>query len=270
MKPLNQTSSVNQFATLLVLILMMALVSTIAFAEEPDLFADDEWDKPMGHPGFFAGGGFLATTMSPDLSNINAELKKAGMPNLASTFVCYGGNGFGTIKNFRIGGFGFGGATSSVATVPDTNASGAAISLNKKAEFSIGSGGIITGYRITLPNSFELEPSLWLGIATMTLNVVQSSGDPEWNAMWNGMQNYSSSTTSDYHQISMNSIYFYAQPGVFIRYYFKPWAAVALGGQYSVPVTQPDDWSFWGKKITNAKSVNAAAPSFTFQFSLGM
>lgn len=259
------------------LLLLTMSLFTITYAqdsEEEDFdnyVLEDEWKEPAkGHPGFFAGGGLIVHSIQPDLSSINLELTKVGIPEFSKTMIVLGGQGFGTYKNWRIGAYGFGGSQSVTGSISDTLPNASIVGLSRYAIISTSGFGVTTGYRITLPNSFELEPSAWLSIATMHLQLRQSTGNPDWNAIWGEYQNITAPSNMLFRETTIHSHYISMQPGCFIRYYPTMWMAMGLGVQYAIPLQNANEWRFHSEKLKSSHAIDMSSPQFSFQLLFGL
>lgn len=251
----------------------LLVCSTFAQTENNDDILNDEeledWKEPAkGHPGFFAAGGLFFHYIQPQLSSLNAEINLSGLPKFSNTLVLFGGQGFGTYKQFRIGGFGFGGTQSVSASIRDTLPNNSIATVSKTATIRASGVGLITGYRITLPNSFEMEPAIWLTFGTLQLKVQQSTGNPTWENIWRENQN--ASTNAIFRENTIYSRYIVAQPGCFIRYYPTVWSALGIGVQYSMAINDANKWKYHRETIQNAKTVKMTSPQYTFQILFGI
>lgn len=95
-------------------------------------FCRDEWG------GY---GGPMFNYLNIDLSSLHPMDKDRGIGDINGNMILYGGLGGWIYKDFRFGGFGFGGSSDSRGTV-----SGA----KRSAEFSIGGGGVFGEYNYTV------------------------------------------------------------------------------------------------------------------------
>ncbi|MCX7836179.1 MAG: hypothetical protein N2450_08970 [bacterium] len=261
------------FRFILSVLCLLLVQEVIAQSDENEDILNDfeaeEWKEPTkGHPGFFGAGGVLIQMIQPDLKNLNEELQLCGLTNFKNQLILYGGQGFGSYKKFRFGFFGFGGAQWKSKTVKDTLPNNLLTDISRTATISTGGFGITGGYRITLPKSFEIEPSLWFTFGTLTLKYVQSSKNPDWADIWN--ENNNNATNVIFRETTIHSNYYLTQPGCFIRYYPTMWSAVGIGLQYIIPIKDPTSWKFHSESIRNAKSVKMSSPQYTLQFLFGL
>ncbi len=251
------------------LLLLLLIASTLAMAQDTS-FDDEEFQPIKGHPGFFASGGLIMQTLTPDLTPINDEIARMGIPKLKKTMFLTGFQAFGSVQKFRIGIFYLFGSNSTSGTVQDTTSNGAAVFPKRDVSLTASITGISTGYRITLPNSIELEPGLWLGYSSMQLELMQRLGDGEWSDAWEPFQRYSSSAVSNHTQMTLKTSYYFVQPGVLVRYYPKSWLAIGIGAQYVLPLSNPNKWKFGGETISNGKKVDVGSANGVLTVSFGI
>ena len=252
--------------------MMVAVIAATAFAQGEGWGEEEEnWKRPeKGHPGFFAAGGMFVQLYQPDFSVVNQEIKKMGIPELRETVPAIGGYGYGSYLKWRIGGFGFGGTSARSGTVSDVTVGGDTVSLTREAAVTMGGGGLFVGYRITLPKSFEVEPSAWIGLGRMAIYLRQFRNNADWSHIWSGYQHYASTNGADHMETTMSATFSYVQPTVAVRYYIQRWLAVAVSGQYIVPLAQPKSWRIGGNNVANGKSVDITSPGVSLIISFGV
>ncbi len=256
-----------------IILFVVSILSVIALSPRRSLAQDTSFDEDentlpqKGHPGFFAAGSFYLQTFSPDLTPFNDKITEMGIGKLNPIIVQYGVNAFGSVqKKWRIGLFYYAGNSSTSGTTYDSVYGFRGVyGFDKTAKVSVKGGGISTGYRITLPKSFELEPSLWLGMTFIDVELSQTDSRVDWNEVWFGYRDYAGTI-----QETISSYYVFAQPGIIVRYYPRSWVAVGLGAQYIVPITKANSWTLAGYKVRNAPTFDPSSVSTMLIVSFGI
>jgi len=125
---------------------------------------------------FGAAGGFTPIVLYPDFSPLNSQISGLGFPELTSKAVyAPGGSGYFyimSLKNFRIGGMGFGGSTEDSKFV--TN-------LNFESNYKISGGGITLEYTLPFIKKVGVSFGMVLGIGNLEINLYKNNGGVDWN-----------------------------------------------------------------------------------------
>lgn len=113
-------------------------------------------NKLSGGIGFFSTG-----YQNIDISNLNLELRNNNLPEFEKNFLAIGGGGFGVVKNFVLGGEGFG------LISPEKN--------NKDFNLSLSGGyGLFNiGYIIYSSKGLNLFPLIGFGAGGIELKIAQ-------------------------------------------------------------------------------------------------
>jgi hypothetical protein len=127
-------------------------------------------------PSYFAvGGGVLGGVFLPNFTDLNKNVAQPFVgQDLPTSVFMLGGQGFITlpwIKNFRVGGMGYGGTT----TCDCQNVNVAGSLKNRMLTYSVGYGALTMDYVLPLGlKHFSIVPGLALGFGSVKLNVQQA------------------------------------------------------------------------------------------------
>ena len=141
-------------------------------------------------PSLAISGGPTAGWFFNDVKDLNAELTKAGFPEISENgFLTLGGGGFIDIPlqsgYLRIGGLGTGFNTTLDKKVND--------SLSKAVNYSFGMGGISLGY-VKSFGIFDITIGALFTTGTLKLNLYQYGADAgNYSSVFNGFSNNSAS-----------------------------------------------------------------------------
>jgi hypothetical protein len=145
------------------------------------------FDAPLG-----GGIGYTPGWIIPRFDGINTDLKSFGVPGLPkSGFFTSGGAGFiylGMLKNFRVGGFGFGGSRSTSA-----NQNMSIIYLENsmgngpeqlQAIYSLSGGGLSFEYTLPFVKDIAVSVGALIGRGSLSINLYRNYGNYDWNSLW--------------------------------------------------------------------------------------
>jgi len=126
----------------------------------------DEWG------GF---GGPMFNYLNIDLSSLHPMAQDRGIGDINGNLILYGGQGGWIYKDFRFGGFGFGGGSDSRGTV---------LGNQRSAEFSIGGGGVFGEYNYTVNRHLGLLVGGMAGAGGISLDAKGADLGPtgKWSA----------------------------------------------------------------------------------------
>jgi len=155
-------------------LLVVLLLSISLYSQQNKYF-----DAPFG-----GGIGYVPGWYMPNLDPVNSQMNNIGMPELTTSgFYSSGIGGFiyiGFVKHLRVGGMGFSGSTSSTQQVG---------LVNREVLYKLGGGGLTIEYTIPIVKDFGVSVGATVGAGTMTVNLFSSSGDLDWEKIWNGESN---------------------------------------------------------------------------------
>ena len=183
----------NKIYSILILFLML---SFSAFPQESSFY-----DAPFG-----GGAGYIGGWIFPKVYGLNSVLHDFGTPNLSKGgFYTSGGTGFiylGILRNFRIGGVGFGGNYSTngtsyeVITSPTPTGANRVIRFNNEAEYSLSGGGITIEYTIPYVRDFGISIGALIGRGSLNISLYRNTGSMSWQSYWDAANQSSSSNIS--------------------------------------------------------------------------
>lgn len=105
------------------------------------------------------------------------------------------------IKNFRIGGIGFGGARSSSSTIIKNNATPESpvpdyVSEYREAVYSLSGGGLTLEYTVPFIKNIGVSVGAIIGRGSLNIQLYKNLGSYDWQYFWAQADNSSSSTFS--------------------------------------------------------------------------
>ncbi|HVO75713.1 MAG TPA: hypothetical protein VMT35_16900 [Ignavibacteriaceae bacterium] len=152
------------------------------------------FDAPFG-----GGGGFIPGWYFVNVDPLNEQLKGT-MPELNSGGIfTTGGGGFiyiGVIKNFRIGGMGFGGSAS------ESNAS--SDGFNREVIYSISGGGVTIEYTLPFVKKVGISLGSLIGGAGIQIEAFRNNNNFDWNDIWNEVNTPAASTVNIHRTLKNN------------------------------------------------------------------
>ena len=183
----------NKFFSTIILFL---LVSFSALPQESSFY-----DAPFG-----GGIGYIGGWIFPKVYGINSELQNFGVSKFPTTgFYTSGGTGFiylGIIKNFRIGGVGFGGSFSTSGNSKEVfppgiyGAPSKIVPVNNEAVYSLNGGGITIEYTIPYVRDFGISIGALIGKGSLNIELYRNVGSKSWQSYWNDASKYPSTNFS--------------------------------------------------------------------------
>ncbi len=190
------------------IILLICIASTFAYSQRQQYF-----DAPFG-----GGGGFTPGWIFPNFDNVNPLLKQFGVPEFSKGgFFTTGGSGFiylGFIKNFRIGGIGYGGSKSTSSSedsfvifdkIIDNKST--EVIVNKEVQYSLGGGGLTLEYTLPFVKNVGISVGGIIGGGSLTMEIYKNSGTFSWDNVWDQI---SSRLPSDNeHRTIKNNFWFF-------------------------------------------------------------
>ncbi len=244
------------------ILLMFCVLNPLLFAQQKQYF-----DAPFG-----GGGGFTPGWIFPKMDDVNIKLKHIGVPEFSGKgFFTSGGSGFiylGFVPNFRIGGMGFGGSTSSSVTEQqqyiidksaDKKSSQLIININKEVDYSIGGGGLTLEYTLPFVKNIGVSIGAIIGGGSLGIEIYKNTGSFNWENIWNEV-NYQ--FTSENNRTIKNNFWFFT-PTLNVDIPIYRFAAVRVGGGYQL--TFANNWTVDNdQEISNIPS-NLNGNSFFIQ-----
>jgi hypothetical protein len=154
------------------------------------------YDAPLG-----GGIGYTPGWIMPKVDGINAQLKNIDFPGLPSGgFYSSGVSGFiylGALKNFRIGGFGFGGSRSNAGYYdnPVVNQNTTILGREQReAVYSLNGGGISIEYTLPYIRDIAVSIGTLLGRGSQTIELNRNFGSESWDRIWSEIYGYNISS----------------------------------------------------------------------------
>jgi hypothetical protein len=198
------------------------------------------FDTPFGGGGGYAPGWYI-----PNLDPVNQKLNLIGIPGLRTSGIfSSGGGGFiylGVVPNFRIGGMGFGGSTSS-----DISEGG----INREVRYSFGGGGITVEYTMPFIKRIAVSVGAIIGAASQDLEIYRNSGNFSWDDVWSGISE--NDPTADFSRVMENN-YWILSPTLNIDIPFYRFFVFRIGAGYHLSLG--NEW-----KVENDRGL-AGVPS---------
>ena len=206
------------------LFIIILITSTQTFGQAGQFF-----DAPFG-----GGIGYVPAWYIPNLDPINTQLNQIGIPELnTSGFYSSGIAGFlyvGFVKDFRIGGMGFGGSLSTSQTINN---------LNKEVVYSLSGGGVTLEYTVPFIKNVGVSVGAIIGTGSMELEFYSNNGEFSWGGMWEELSDPNNS--SDSHYGKLRNHYWMFTPTINFDYPIYRFVVIRIGAGYQL--TFADDWT---------------------------
>jgi len=203
---------------------ILFLTGTMLYGQAGQFF-----DAPFG-----GGIGYVPAWYIPDVSPINTELNKIGMPELSSSgFYSSGIAGFlylGFVKDLRIGGMGFGGSLSTSQTVDN---------VNREVVYSLSGGGVTIEYTLPFIKNVGVSVGAVIGAGSLELDLYRNSGNFSWGEMWEEL-NDPNQTLDDYYG-KLRNHYWMFTPMINVDYPVYRFVVIRLGVGYQLAFA--DEWT---------------------------
>ncbi len=198
----------------IILVLSSIIIFTISvYSQESSFF-----DAPFG-----GGVGYTPSWYFPNMSAVNHKLISFGTPELSNNgFYASGEAGFiylGFIKNFRIGGMGFSGSTSSSSIVNGTN---------RQVIYSLNGGGVTVEYTIPFVKNIAVSVGAVIGGGSLNIEIYNNKKNIDWNKVWNNADNL----TSNYINKNIRNNYWMVAPTLNLDIPFYRFVSFRIGVGY--------------------------------------
>jgi hypothetical protein len=184
-------------------------------------------DKRYFDTPFGGGGGYTPGWFFPDLAPLNEKLGSSGIPELSeSGFYSSGGAGFiylGFVDFLRIGGLGFGGSTSEIAS-QDVNG------FTKEARYNLSGGGLTIEYSLPFIRNVAVSPGILFGAGSIKIDVYNNNNNFSWDDVWNEVEKDPTENVS--RSLSNNYLIFAPTLNVDIPLY--RFVSLRIGGGYQI------------------------------------
>jgi hypothetical protein len=222
------------------------------------IFCDVSYSQVF--PKFSIAGGPIVGYNMNDVDELNAELKKIGIPELSENgFLMLGGWGFIDIPfvpGLRIGGIGLGFSQERSIESPNN--------IIKTVKYSYGMGGISVEYVNSISEKFDYSIGGTLGIGTLRIDLYQHSKDLQnWNILLIGSDTLSSrnSNSSKY-----SSKVYSVEPKIGIGYQMLDYLYINLNAGYTL--TTQSNWKL--DEVLEVKNVPSGIKADGFNFKLSI
>lgn len=144
------------------------------------------YDAPLG-----GGIGYNPGWVIPKVDGINEQLKNINFPNIPKGgFYTSGVSGFiylGILKNFRIGGFGFGGSRSTTGEyftsvlLQNTTQIGQE---QRETVYSLNGGGLSFEYTLPFIKDIAVSVGALIGRGSLSVELYRNHGSADWQNVW--------------------------------------------------------------------------------------
>lgn len=225
---------------------IIIIISAVASAQPQE---SSFYDAPLG-----GGIGYAPGWIVPKVDGINLELKNIDFPQIpAGGFYTSGVSGFiylGILKNFRIGGFGFGGSRSTsgeyyIATAPQNNL-GAYLE-QREVIYSLSGGGLSFEYTLPFVKDIAVSVGTLIGRGNLSIELYKSYGNLNWSSYWQNTYSSNFSTSS------LKNTYWLFSPMLNVEIPVYHMLCFRIGGGYHF--TFGSKWTYDNNKdVLNAPS----------------
>jgi len=230
------------------IIIFTALIfsSNIIYGQAGQFF-----DAPFG-----GGIGYVPAWYIPNVDPINTQLNQIGMPELSTSgFYSSGIAGFlyiGFVKDFRIGGMGFGGSLSTSQTINN---------INREVVYSLSGGGVTLEYTLPFIKNIGVSVGAIVGSGSMGLELYRNTGEFSWGGMFEELSDPNASSDSYYGKLRNH--YWMITPTVNLDYPIYRFVVIRLGVGYQL--TFADDWTADNNQPVSGIPSNLNGNSFFIQ-----
>ena len=180
-------------------------------------------------------------------------------------FVVIGGRGYGYVnRNFRIGGGGAGGWTTTSGMTPADPVNNIP-ALDKEITFSMGYGGVTLEYVYDLPFGLQMFGGGMIGGGGASIDIGQYESR-SWGSIWD---NYQFVDSTNYTQtITMERGFMLIDPWMGIHFNILDWMAVSGKVGYFFPLLE-SDWKINDTEMFGAPDIDLANWHFDFAILFG-
>jgi hypothetical protein len=179
---------------------------------------------------FTIAGGPMVGYYASSVTDLNAELVKAGFPEISKNgFFTIGGGGYidvPMVPGLRLGGYGFGYSESQTSEV-----TAALIKYNNSVKYSYSGGGLTIEYAKFLGEKFDFTAGGAIGFGTLKIDLSKHS--PAGN--WSGNSSFWDSTFSS-RQLKYSSATYTIEPRVGIGYQVNNFLNFKLNAGYAFAI----------------------------------
>jgi hypothetical protein len=226
----------------LLLIFLLLISFTHLTAQEGE---DVGWVARFG-----IAGGVNPSYFFPNLDQLNSEIKRMGLSELSSSgMLLFGGGGYAyimLIDNLRLGGIGFGGATSSKRSING---------INKEVDYNFGLGGVTVEYTLPFVKYVALSVGATIGVGSQSIEIYQNKGDYTWNNIW-GKTIPSGTMMHDDINYEITNTFFTIVPTLNLDLPISRFIALRFGGGYIFNFN--NDW-----KVNNDRNISGVPTDLT-------
>jgi len=234
---------------------------------EYDTESDEDWgdvdwdaedfgfDKESFLSKGYGGGGWIPVYSMVDLNDINDVIGDLGFNKFSENgILLQGGGGMGPVgKGWFVGGMGAGYSFDRKNTTT-----------SRRMKFSTGYGGVTLDKRYRPSDNFVLATGILVGGAHTSLEVAQTQGKYDWNALDSTI----TSTGNSY--LKMEKNYLMVQPRITMMYRILPWLAIRSEVGYLMGFSFQPGWE--AKMGDETYNIDNSPASNTYQglsFSIG-
>jgi hypothetical protein len=208
------------------------------------------FDAPFG-----GGIGYVPAWYIPNVSPVNDFLPSGMSEPSKSGFYSSGIAGFiyiGFVKNFRIGGMGFGGSLNSTQKIN---------TINREVVYSLGGGGVTLEYTLPFVKNFGISLGTVIGVGNMEIHLYGNSGSFDWDAVWEDFSD-PNLPSSGYNKVLTNNFWM-VTPTINVDYPIYRFVSLRLGVGYQI--TFASDWSADNNQPLSGVPSNISSNSFFIQ-----
>jgi len=218
---------------------------------------------------FAGGGGPLIGFATPDWGFVNDQTARftPGFKKMDGALVMFGGFGYGEVApNFKLGGYGFGGAKQVSGTFTAPSQPG--VRIRQDVTVNIGGGGLYTEYEaFHFADRFEVATGIGIGFGATDLRIDQIGPNVRWDDLW-GSLNPDSLASRNTFAIEMSRGFFMLHPEVGLKFFITDFMALDARAGYLLLVNM-SDWQYLDAKVLDAPDNDMSAPTFGLRLVFG-
>jgi hypothetical protein len=221
---------------------ILFLTTSIIYGQSGQFF-----DAPFG-----GGIGYVPAWYIPNIDPINDQLNQIGISQLSTSgFYSSGIAGYlyvGFVKNFRIGGMGYGG---SLSTSDE----------NREVIYSLGGGGLTLEYTLPFIKNLGVSIGAAIGAGNLDLDIYQNSENFTWEGTWEELSD--PTFISESFNRKLKNSYWMLTPTLNLDYPIYRFVSLRLGGGYQL--TFADEWTADNDKPVSGIPTDLNSNSFFIQ-----
>ncbi|MCF7740865.1 MAG: hypothetical protein K9N00_03625 [Candidatus Marinimicrobia bacterium] len=216
---------------------------------------------PADQSSFRGGAGGMEIGYLPiELDEIDQQLAQINLPGLPDHIYLVGGGGWGYVgRNFRIGGYGYGG---------NLNVNNKIDGIAREFDMELSAGGFAVEKAFHPLRATELYVGCTIGGGEIKAKLTRWSDIPSWESVWEGYDP-AKEDMPDLSTSHLSNSFVMVSPNVGIRYNVLDWFAIGANLGYFYTYMEEDNWQVNDKSLINAPSIDLSNLVYKVNFFFG-